>query len=106
MSADRLTQQRRDLVLFLDVVGHQAPMSAITRLAVRDWKQLLLELPVNATESTAFTGMTLQNMVEHNAIVGKPTITIALSADTSRALATSRAGLSQTANSIPTRPPT
>jgi site-specific recombinase XerC len=50
-------------------------MSAITRAAVRDWKQLLLELPVKATESTAFRGMTLQKMVEHNTMVGKPTIT-------------------------------
>lgn len=75
VDTDRLRQQRRDLTLFLDVVGRRAPMSAITRAAVRDFKQLLLRYPVKASESGAFKGMTLQQAVEHNTKVGKPTLT-------------------------------
>ncbi|WP_210526699.1 DUF6538 domain-containing protein [Rubellimicrobium arenae] len=74
VSRDRINQIKRDVSLFLDVVGHDVPMSAITRAAVREWKALLRQFPVKATDSNTFTGMTMREIVEANVKIGKPII--------------------------------
>jgi integrase len=57
---------KRDVGLFLDLVGRDAPMSAITRAAVREWKALLRQFPVKATNSNAFQGLNMRTIVEAN----------------------------------------
>jgi hypothetical protein len=62
-----LETTKRDVGLFLDLVGHDAPMSAITRAAVREWKSLLRQFPVKATNSSAFKGLLMRDVVAANA---------------------------------------
>lgn len=72
---DTLAQARRDIGTFVQHVGTGCPASRIDKKAVREWKALLLEYPVKATETKEFRGMKIGQIVEHNKIVGKPTIT-------------------------------
>lgn len=71
---DTLAQARRDVGLFVEYVGSTFPVHRIDKKAVREWKALLLQYPVKATETKAFEGMKLAQIVKHNATVGKPTI--------------------------------
>ncbi|WP_353640817.1 DUF6538 domain-containing protein [Mesorhizobium sp. WSM2239] len=70
-----IAQARRDVGSFVDYVGSTCPVHRIDKKAVREWKALLLKYPVKATESKAFAGMTLAQIVRHNEKVGKPVIT-------------------------------
>ncbi len=63
---DTLNQARRDIGTYLQVVGVNYPPRMIDKATVREWKGLLMKLPVKATESTVFKGMTLPQIVEHN----------------------------------------
>ncbi|MDW9812094.1 DUF6538 domain-containing protein [Sinorhizobium meliloti] len=74
IKADTLAQARRDVGIFVDYVGSNCPVHRIDKKAVREWKALLLKYPVKATETKAFEGMKLAQIVKHNATVGKPTI--------------------------------
>ncbi|MCD2177288.1 site-specific integrase [Rhizobium sp. C1] len=71
---DTLAQARRDIGTFVQHVGSTCPASRIDKKAVREWKALLLEYPVKAAETKEFRGMKIGQIVEHNKIVGKPTI--------------------------------
>jgi integrase len=74
IKADTLNQARRDVGTFVDHVGSTCPAHRIDKKAVREWKALLLKFPVKATESKAFVGMRLAQIVKHNETVGKPII--------------------------------
>ncbi|WP_425986345.1 DUF6538 domain-containing protein [Ensifer sp. R-19] len=71
---DTLAQARRDVGLFVEYVGSTFPAHRIDKKAAREWKALLLQYPVKATETKAFQGMTITQIVEHNKTVGKPVI--------------------------------
>lgn len=74
IKSDTLAQARRDVSLFVDYVGTTFPVHRIDKKAVREWKALLLQYPVKATETKAFGGMKIAQIVKHNEIVKKPTI--------------------------------
>ncbi len=71
---DTLAQARRDVGLFVEYVGSTCPVHRIDKKAVREWKALLLRYPVKASETKAFEGMGLAQIVKHNETVKKPTI--------------------------------
>ncbi len=71
---DTLAQARRDVGLFVEHVGSTCPVHRIDKKAVREWKALLLQYPVKASETKAFAGMKLAQIVKHNETVKKPTI--------------------------------
>lgn len=71
---DTLAQARRDVGLFVDYVGSTFPVHRIDKKAVREWKALLIKYPVKASESKAFEGMKLAQIVKHNETVKKPNI--------------------------------
>lgn len=75
ITADTLNQARRDIGTFVEHVGSTCPMRRIDKKAVREWKALLMRYPVKATETKAFAGMSLAQIVKHNEEVGKPTLT-------------------------------
>ncbi|SEH23565.1 site-specific integrase [Rhizobium sp. NFR12] len=74
---DTLAQARRDVGLFVEYVGSTCPVHRIDKKAVREWKALLLQYPVKASETKAFEGMRLAQIVKHNETVKKPTISTA-----------------------------
>lgn len=76
IAVDTIAQARRDVGSFVDYVGSTCPVHRIDKKAVREWKALLMKLPVKATESSAFAGMKLAQIVRHNEKVGKPVITV------------------------------
>ncbi|WP_119254369.1 site-specific integrase [Shinella zoogloeoides] len=71
---DTLAQARRDVGLFVEYVGSTCPVHRIDKKAVREWKALLMQYPVKASETKAFDGMKLAQIVKHNETVKKPTI--------------------------------
>lgn len=71
---DTLAQARRDVGLFVEYVGSTFPVSRIDKKAVREWKALLLQYPVKASETKAFEGMKLAQIVKHNEKIKKPVI--------------------------------
>jgi integrase len=75
IKSDTLSQARRDIGTFVQHVGVTYPASRIDKKAVREWKALLMKFPVKATETTAFKGMTIGQIVKHNETVGKPVLT-------------------------------
>lgn len=75
VKADTLNQARRDIGTFVDHVGSTCPVRRIDKKAAREWKSLLMKYPVKASESKAFAGMRLAQIVKHNETIGKPTIT-------------------------------
>lgn len=74
IKSDTLAQARRDVGLFVDHVGSTFPVHRIDKKAVREWKALLLQYPIKATETKAFAGMKIAQIVKHNEIINKPTI--------------------------------
>jgi integrase len=75
ITADTLNQARRDIGTFVDYVGSTCPVHRIDKKAVREWKALLMKYPVKASETKAFAGMKLVQIVKHNEEVGKPVLT-------------------------------
>ncbi|KRB31724.1 site-specific integrase [Mesorhizobium sp. Root172] len=75
IAVDTIAQARRDVGSFVDYVGSTCPVHRIDKKAVREWKALLMKYPVKATESSAFAGMKLPQIVKHNETIGKPVIT-------------------------------
>ncbi|MHA7882574.1 DUF6538 domain-containing protein [Nitratireductor rhodophyticola] len=76
IATDTIAQARRDVGSFVDYVGSTCPVHRIDKKAVREWKALLMKLPVKATESSAFAGMKIAQIVRHNEKVGKPVIAV------------------------------
>ncbi|AKI01424.1 site-specific recombinase XerD [Hoeflea sp. IMCC20628] len=75
ITADTINQARRDIGSFVDYVGNTCPAHRIDKKAVREWKALLMKYPVKATETKAFAGMRLVQIIKHNETVGKPVLT-------------------------------
>jgi integrase len=73
ISADTLTQARRDVKLFADTIGN-IPPGKITGRHVGEWKDLLMQYPVKAAEIAAFRGLTMRQTIKKNEAVKKPTI--------------------------------
>jgi hypothetical protein len=73
ISADTLTQARRDVKLFADTIGN-IPPAKITSRHVGEWKDLLMQYPVKAAEIAAFRGLTMRQTIKKNETVKKPTI--------------------------------
>ncbi|MHA6685092.1 DUF6538 domain-containing protein [Mesorhizobium sp. A556] len=73
ISADTLTQARRDVQLFAGTIGNIPPRK-ITGEHVGDWKDLLMQWPVKAAEIAVFRGMTMRQVIKKNETVKKPTI--------------------------------
>jgi len=76
VTGDTLAQARRDIGLFVDHVGSTFPASKIDKKAVREWKSLLMLYPVKATETKAFKGMKIAQIVAHNETVCKPVLSV------------------------------
>lgn len=74
ITADTLNQARRDIGTFLEHVGSTCPVHKMDKKAVREWKALLMQYPVKATETKAFAGMKITQIVKHNERVGKPVL--------------------------------
>jgi integrase len=74
VAKDRVDQSRRDIGTFVELVGARFPIAKISKIEVRDWKQLLVKYPVKATETKAFAGMGIQQIVKANEAVGKPVL--------------------------------
>ncbi|WP_091303609.1 DUF6538 domain-containing protein [Gemmobacter aquatilis] len=74
VAQDRLDQCRRDIGTFVDLVGASFPIAKISKVEVREWKQLLQDYPVKATETKAFAGMTFHQIIRANEQIGKPTL--------------------------------
>lgn len=74
---DSLKQARRDVQHFVDFVGPRTRPSKITKAQVRDWKDLLADYPVKATETNVFKGMWPAEIVAANKALEtpKPTLT-------------------------------
>ncbi len=66
---ETLAQARRDIGTFVQLVGDDFPATAIDKVAVREWKALLMLYPVKATESGAFAGMTFPEVIKANKTV-------------------------------------
>lgn len=75
ISSDTLNQARRDIGTFVDYVGSNCPVSRMDKKAVREWKALLMRYPVKASETKAFSGMKIAQIVKYNEKVGKPVLT-------------------------------
>lgn len=76
VTLDTLSQARRDIGLFVDHVGTTFPASKIDKKAVREWKALLMLYPVKATETKAFRGMKIAQIVAHNETASKPVLSV------------------------------
>lgn len=74
VAKDRVDQCRRDIGTFVDLVGASFPIAKISKAEVRDWKQMLVKYPVKATETKAFAGMNIQQVIKANERIGKPVI--------------------------------
>ena len=74
VASDRLNQARRDIGTFVELVGASFPIDKITKVEVREWKQLLVKYPVKATETKVFSGMNIRQIVKENEKVGKPVL--------------------------------
>ncbi|MBB4955513.1 integrase [Agrobacterium vitis] len=75
ITKDTFNQARRDIGTFLECVGTNYPIHRIDKKAVRDWKALLMQYPVKATETKAFAGMKIAQIVKANEQVKKPVLT-------------------------------
>lgn len=76
VTPDTLAQARRDIGLFIDHVGSTFPATKIDKRVVREWKALLMLYPVKATETKAFEGMKISQIVAHNKTVCKAVLSV------------------------------
>jgi integrase len=74
VTADTISQARRDIGTFIQHVGKTFPVHKIGKVAVREWKDLLMLYPVKATETKVFAGMEIAQIVQHNKTVAKPVL--------------------------------
>lgn len=74
VAKDRLDQIRRDIGTFVETVGSSAPVTTIEKVAVRDWKALLIRYPLRASEVSDFKGMNIRQIVKENEKHGRPVL--------------------------------
>lgn len=74
---ESLKQARRDVQHFADCVGPRTRPSRITKAQVREWKDLLADYPVRATDTNIFKDMSPREIVAANKALNtpKPTLT-------------------------------
>lgn len=75
IKADTLHQARQAVELFVDFVGRKFAVASLDRKVVSKWRALLLKYPVKASETKAFAGMGLIQIIEANEKIKKPVIT-------------------------------
>jgi len=63
---ETLRQIRRDVEHFADFVGPRVRASKISKVHVRGWKELLADWPVKASETNAFKGLPVAEVVAEN----------------------------------------
>ena len=71
---DTLSYSRKCVEFFAQSLPAGYPASAIDKKAVREWHELLRQLPIKAAEIKEFRGMPIKSIVKANAKIGKPTI--------------------------------
>jgi integrase len=74
VSKSRMDESCRDISIFIDTVSPGFPVAKISKKQVREWKALLMEYPVRATEITEFRGMTMAKIVEANREKKRPVL--------------------------------
>lgn len=72
ISQATLTQARRDIGTFIELVGADFPVSKLDKKAVREWKGLLQSYPVKATEMSIFRGMGFKEIIDANGRLEQP----------------------------------
>lgn len=73
-SADTLDQSRKIVRRFVEFIGIDADVSAVTPENVREWKFKLYSWPVKANEIRDFRGMDFNQILEANRFLEKPVI--------------------------------
>jgi integrase len=71
---DTLNYSRKCVELFAESLPTRTSAAAIDKKAVREWHDLLRELPVKAAEIKEFRGLKIREIVAKNRRLGKPTI--------------------------------
>lgn len=74
VSKSRIEESCRDISIFIDTIGPGFPVANISKKQVREWKALLMEYPVRATEVTEFRGMSMAQIVEANREKKRPVL--------------------------------
>lgn len=69
---ETFAQARRDVQHFANFVGPRVRAAKIDKRMVREWKELLAEWPVKATETAAFKGMSMREVVAENKKLAQP----------------------------------
>lgn len=67
-----LTQARRDIGTFIELVGEDFPVTRLDKKAVREWKGLLQSYPVKATEIAIFKGKSFKETIIANNRLEQP----------------------------------
>jgi integrase len=73
-NADTWDQNRKIVQRFAEFIGKTSHISAITRKAIRDWKQALGKWPVKAADVKEFKNLSFREIIEANKVVKKATI--------------------------------
>jgi len=74
VSKSRMDESCRDIGIFIETTGPGFPVSKITKKQVREWKALLMDYPVRATEVVSFRGMDIYQIVEANKELNRPVL--------------------------------
>lgn len=74
VSKSRIEEACRDIGIFMEVFGSGFPVAKISKKQVREWKTLLIQYPVRATEVVAFRGMTMEQIVQANQKLKRPVL--------------------------------
>lgn len=69
-------QARRDVQHFADFVGPRVRASKIDKRMVREWKDVLAEWPVKATETSVFKDLSIREVVAKNKTLAEPKPTL------------------------------
>ncbi|MDC9823970.1 tyrosine-type recombinase/integrase [Devosia sp. ZB163] len=70
-------QAKRDVQHFVDFLGAGAGPTKMTRAAVRDWKEVLMDYPVRASDTNIFRGLAAREIVALNKTLKEPKPTLA-----------------------------
>ena len=73
-SADTWSQNEIIVRYFADFLGQTAHASTIRRKAIRDWKDLLFQFPIRASDTAVFRGLSFRKIIEANKTAQKPTL--------------------------------
>lgn len=70
-------QAKRDVQHFVDFLGPSAGLSKMTKAAVRDWKEVLMDYPVRASDTNIFQGLSALQIIALNKTLPVPKPTLA-----------------------------